>query len=155
MITSSNTATVSSDGTATENAGQTTRTTTTTTTNNNTVITTIAEAQQPEQNETAEQYREKCISAVYNYDRFSANYTFSKALNGSELIRYSEGKIKLDNSSMTGEFTQTKYGSNGNITSKENQHYSLVYAFVLISFRCLQQLPKRPTQHTLQLVELQ
>ena len=123
VITSSNTATVSSDGTATENAGQTTGTTTTTTTNNNTVITTIAEAQQPEQNETAEQYREKCISAVYNYDRFSANYTFSKALNGSELIRYSEGKIKLDNSSMTGEFTQTKYGSNGNITSKENQHY--------------------------------
>jgi hypothetical protein len=119
------TATATADGTAKGTGGKTTETTTTTTTadNENTEVTTNAEAQQPEQKETGEQLREKCISAVYNYDKFSANYNFSTTMNDSALFLKFAGTIKIDNSSMTGELDRTMYTTNGNVYRNDYQYY--------------------------------
>ena len=124
------TATFKADGTANENAGKTTETTTTT--NDNTEVTTIAEAQQPEQKETVEQLREKCINSVYNYDNFSADYKlYSLTNDGSDYFLKNEGTLKIDNSSMTGEFERTIYVSDGRTYSVERYFFlndKLVYA---------------------------
>ena len=109
IVTVTGTATGTADGTAKGTDGKTTETTTTTADSGNTEVTTAAEAQQPEQKETGEQLRDKCISAVYNYDRFSADFIFSSTLNGSALYPQIIGKIKLDNSAMTGELYQERY----------------------------------------------
>ena len=86
-------------------------------------VTTTEEAQQPDNKEAGEQLREKCIGAVYNYDRFSADYTLNKRSGSGSFYCFSEGSVKLDNSSMTGEMQKKRYVSDGRLYGEENYYY--------------------------------
>ncbi|MBR5682783.1 MAG: hypothetical protein IKW96_05825 [Ruminococcus sp.] len=129
-VTSAATSTGTADVTATETTD--TNTETATSANDNNEVTTTVETQQSEQNETGEQLREKCINAVYNYDRFSADFTVSRGSEKTPIHLCFKGSIKIDNTAMTGEMFQKRLASDGHLYCDE-RHYYLNDKFVYAS----------------------
>ena len=66
---------------------------------------------------TGEWLRERSLNATHYYDKFSADWTTSHKTNyGDEngpFYDETNGTIKIDNKTMTGEFNRTEYGSDG------------------------------------------
>ena len=86
-------------------------------------VTTTEEAQQPDNKAAGEQLREKVIGAVYNYDRFSSDFTLNKRSDSGSFYCYIEGTVKFDNPSMTGEMHRKRYVTNGRLYCEENYYY--------------------------------
>ena len=81
----------------------------------NTVVTTEAH---PVPDELSGDFlRERSLNATHYYDKFSADWTSSRKTNyGDEngpFYDETNGTIKIDNKTMTGEFNRTEYGSDG------------------------------------------
>ena len=114
-VAGTDTVTGTADGTTTEAAEKTTETTTTT------EVTTAA-GEQTDKNAAGEQLREKCISAVYGYERFSADFTLSEVSEAGSLYLRREGTIKIDNPSMTGELSYKHYVSDGRLQRTERYY---------------------------------
>ena len=119
------TTTITADGNTTDTNNKTLETTTATTSTNENIkenITT-ASVQQSEQNETGEQLHVKCINAVYNYDKFSADFTVSRGSEEYPIHLCYAGNIKIDNTSMTGEMFQKRLASDGHLYCDERHYY--------------------------------
>jgi hypothetical protein len=123
--------TTNAEGSVTSEAASSANEVTTTAENGDNNVSTTTEAKPTEADLSGDQIRDKCIGSVYNYDSFSADFTLSKVKDGNWLYRYSEGTIKLDNSSMNGEMYQRIYTSDGRFYCDERQYYlndKFVYA---------------------------
>lgn len=128
---SDGTVTTNAEGSVTSEAASSANEVTTTAENGDNNVSTTTEAKPTEADLSGDQIRDKCIGSVYNYDSFSADFTLSKVKDGNWLYRYSEGTIKLDNSSMNGEMYQRIYTSDGRFYCDEHQYYlndKFVYA---------------------------
>ncbi|WP_295088392.1 hypothetical protein [Ruminococcus sp.] len=118
---------ITSDGTTTETDSIITETTTiiitTSTYDNNEEVMITAEAQQHEQKETGEQLHERCINSVYNYDKFSADFTVSRGSEKYPIHLCYAGNIKINNATMTGEMFQKRLASDGHLYCDERHYY--------------------------------
>ena len=123
--------TTNAEGSGTSESVSSTTTVTTTAANEKPDVQTTTEAKPTDSNVSGEYIRDKSVNSVYNYNSFSADFTLNKKRDNSPLYRYSEGTIKIDNSSMTGEMDQTIYASDGRFYCDERHYYlndKFVYA---------------------------
>lgn len=79
---------------------------------------TTTEIQPTEADATAEYIRDRFFNSFYNYDRLSADYSYTYAGQGK-----GTGTIKIDNTSMTGELYQKKLTEDGRFYCDERQYY--------------------------------
>ena len=71
---------------------------------------------------TGDFLRERCLNATHYYDKFSADiHTFEAMYGQKQSDSETTGTVRIDNTSMTGEYNKTELDING--TPHDNSHY--------------------------------
>ena len=75
--------------------------------------------------------REKCLTAIYNYDSFSADFVVDRGSDERGAYRFFEGTVKIDNTAKIGDLFQKRLARNGRLLCDE-YHYFLkdYYAYL-------------------------